>query len=84
MKSRIYILLGVNVLVCLCLLSHETGNSHSLILCNTEALAYSETNTSWSCDASKKTECCIRCATCNTHVHGTGKQTGTHSCIVTK
>lgn len=57
------------------------GNTtDSLILANVEALATTETNTSWNCDGTTKKECCMRCGKCNTHVHGTGKTSGSHSC----
>ena len=56
------------------------GTTNSLLLSNVEALAITETNTSWICDGSNKKECRMRCGKCNTHVHGTGKTTGSHSC----
>lgn len=55
-------------------------SSNMLLLENVEALSVSETHTTWNCDGKNKKQCCKRCGACGTHVHGSGKVTGSHSC----
>lgn len=75
------------IIVCVGIMGYSSSKelfikntTDSFLLTNVEALAVTETETSWNCDGTKKNECCLRCGVCNTHVHGTGKTKGTHSC----
>ena len=71
--SSLFFCLGISFM-------RQTTDKDVLIFDNIEALAASETFTTWSCDGTNKRECCVNCGVCKSHVHGTGKLTGYHTC----
>lgn len=83
MKKKVLfsLFIGIGVMVCFASKALFVSNTTDpILLANAEALATTETATSWNCDGSNSKVCSMRCGQCSTYVRGTGKTCGTHSC----
>lgn len=59
--------------------NQKVNTVSDLMLANVEALADSESNTSWTCDGWWG-DCSAYCGVCTTKVEGDGSLKGTHTC----